>query len=541
MGTSEEGKKRGNKDTHKFLSETNDFDSLRRLLRSIYMYGSRSTQDMVTDGISRHKKRRMDDFQKSFSLFFNTEDDEKFFFHNHPERKQDKRLMKMRHDRFTVAYNYLAEAYVQHTVSPTEIISFVYLLEAFRFMRQARTKKKECLLPVKDTDSCFMNIKNSLTDACAMPTLTNLYVLVIDLYNMSFEFAAPGILDNSQENAGNEDNIISQEQFRAQLNKLYELGYLKRWEEKGTFLYGPVQDVFDEEDEELKKEYLDGLDLLTEFFCDHSPVSIPGYYLREKVLREKNDATVLDADYSLKTGSRCFLKNARLQNILDDDTVWTLLSYIRNLTPVSYVYSSKDVYSEDRVTALPIKIVLDKAYGRSYLFCRKYKVSKDGIFSRKGEYAFHRTDRIFDIKEDTGHSKKEILGFMGNGADNMPDDDIRSKLEDIYEDKKKNSWTVSSHGSGMTKVLIHFRTEPEKVHDLMLQVDETRSLGEITDLNSEEGTFDFRAEVRNYAEMIPWVAGFGSLATVDRTESPELYSKIIENSREALKLYGQSL
>lgn len=536
------------KNTSGFLCETNDFDSMRRMLRAIYMYGSRSTQDMENDGIIIQSKRSMDNYQKRFDLFFNTEDEEWFSFHKHPERKQDKKLMKMRHDRFHLSYNYFAEAYAQHTVSPAEIISFIYLLEAFRFMQQPEVNKPECVLTEQGMEDYISFRDNSLKKARRLPSLNNLYDLAMDIYGMNFQLAVSEKKDkkNDKKNDGkndekNDEYVISIEQFRAQLNILHELGYLKRKEEKGMFLYEPVPDIFDVGDETMKDEYLDCLDLLIEFFCDHAPVEIPGHYLREKVMREKNDPAAIDRDYNVKTRNRCFMKNARLQNILDDDAVWTLLSFMHDMKPVCYTYSAKDIYSENKVTVFPIKIVMDRTYGRSYLFGRKYIINKNGSFSRKGEYIFHRTDRIFDINEVTGHGKNECLGFIVRDAEHMPEADIRSRLDMAYENEKANSWAVSSAGGKNRNILVHFNTDPDQVHDLLASVTESCPFGDISNFDPKAGTFDFRTVVRNYADMIPWVAGFGSSAMVDRTESPELYGKIMENSREALELYGQSL
>lgn len=525
------------KNTKGFLCETNDFDLLRRLLRPIYMYGSRSSKDMESDGIVINKKRSIDDFQKRFDLYFNTDNDKSFLFHEHPGRKngQNRKLMKMKHDRFFMSHNYLAEAYAQHTILPEAIISYVYLLEAFRFIHIYNTNWSDKALLKELTERGFQ--KQVIEAASEKPSLENLYNLIIEIYNMNLRLCDPFYDADIFY-----DDVLSKEQFRKQLNSLHELGYLKIRKQGNAFLYEPPFDILGELfNEDMKDCYLDDLDLLSEFFCDHAPLTVPGYFLRETIARKKNSIDSFNTDYTSTLKNRCFIKNSRIQNILDDDTVWTLLSFIRDQKPVNYAYSSHDTANETIVTAFPIKIVSDMTYGRRYLFCRRYIVSKTGMLSKKGEYTFHRIDRIFNVSEAKGYVKSSYLGFLKTDTDQLSSSEIREKLEAEYKKASKHSWSVNNTGHKDINILIHFHADENDVNALMEKVISSIPFGEIINLDTTKGSFDFRVSVRNYADMIPWVAGFGRYAEVDRQESPELYEIILKNSQEALKLYGQSV
>lgn len=347
-------------------------------------------------------------------------------------------------------------------------------------------------------------------------------------------------LPQSYNNLSGNMFTIQKDEILNKINSLIDIGYLEQevYEEKDnktnisikkrkTFdnriFFHLTKDIFDLSAHDINDSYLESLSLLTDFFYNISPLSLPGYLLsntlntyispdiqrfRVTPLSEKNVKASFESDHIF------YYRWAHLHNILDDDIKWTVLHAINNKHSINYIYKKSEY------TVYPIKLVVDCQYGRDYLFAYS-----------NASNSFHniRIDAISNINEIADENSD--ISEQNCKSTSLP----THNLQAIYDEQHKFCWNVniSDHTE---KVLIHFRFSNEKIMEsVRRKVLATGRHGRISD-TGQQG-FDFSVEVYDPVEMIPWIRQFGEYAVVDSTMCPDLFKRVQSDYKEILSQY----
>lgn len=121
------------KDIHGFLNEVDNYNHIRNLVNIIYLRGSMSSGDLFESGRLNVSKRTIDDSTRRLRNYFTILDESSYDTHQHPGRKKDRKIPHLRHDLLLTSCNYLANTFRQHTISPADVIFYLYFLQIISF------------------------------------------------------------------------------------------------------------------------------------------------------------------------------------------------------------------------------------------------------------------------------------------------------------------------------------------------------------------------------------------------------------------------
>lgn len=189
--------------------------------------------------------------------------------------------------------------------------------------------------------------------------------------------------------------------------------------------------------------------------------------------------------------------------ILDEFHVWPFLSAIHSRNKINVTCTKKDSGEVQKVNIknlIPISIVYDTLYGRSYFFV--YDEKKLIIKS-------FRADRIFNV--ENSNEKFDICNADFNLC-------VKK-----FNEKIKTAWNVSIEDSLYT-VKLKFKNKPSVYHRL---INEKRH-GTIS--KTDEKYLYFEINVNNYIEMKSWILSYGSDCVV--LEPSDLKNNIISTLME---------
>ena len=181
--------------------------------------------------------------------------------------------------------------------------------------------------------------------------------------------------------------------------------------------------------------------------------------------------------------------------ILDELHIWEVVSALSENRYIDMKYCSQ--YSEnfeDVNNLIPLKIIYDNLYGRSYLFTYNEKLDSIANF---------RFDRIYSIS-------------MGK---NRFDTDLAKQQKEQLENILKTAWLVSMNEE-TEHVVIKFRNTTA----LRERVKNEGRHGSITDIS--EDFFTYEIDVNDSYEMINWILNFSDDCKVEQPK--HLVEKIVE-------------
>ncbi|MBR1532359.1 MAG: WYL domain-containing protein, partial [Eubacterium sp.] len=181
--------------------------------------------------------------------------------------------------------------------------------------------------------------------------------------------------------------------------------------------------------------------------------------------------------------------------ILDEFHIWTAISAITDKKNVDIIYCPPDITATDSIDincVLPLRIVFDNLYGRSFLVVFDYKYNN---------YSTLRFDRIYHME-------------IANSANPLLFEEKRS----VSDKKLETAWLIDLFSEPQT-VKLEFIND-DAVYNRV--VNEGRH-GVIDERN--ETSFTFIIDVNNPREMINWILSFGEYCKV--IEPTELQKEII--------------
>ena len=488
------------KNTSTFLNDIKNYDIIRNVIRHIYMYGNYSKGDIVKNNIVK-SERSLYDILKRIENYL---DGEYLRTHKLPNRKKDKNGYRLRYDPFLCPINYLADTYQNCSYVIEDFIFYFTLMQSFTN-------------PITEAYSHF-EIEDYSDDVSELDeyseyTYDELIGNITDVLNANEDILQ--IIGQSIVTTTTAEDIFTAAKARDRFNELLDLGIISHI---GNNMYRLTDDIFEYCDPNILKN----LQLMTQFFYNFMFLSVPGYYLSFTITEyiNANYYNRIDTFFNKQENPVFFYKNNRLQNVIDDDVLWFILCAIHNLDAIKYKYRTKKGNIIE-IDAFPIKVVIDKQYGRHYYYGYNYAYDN---------YFIQRIDAISGITFSKKYSKKNKLSFLPDCSI-----DAHKKIDTIYREKMKFVWNITTSET-TTTVLIHFTFPKSDYSKLLNRLIATGRNGNIEKIS--ENSIDYSIKVQSEREMIPWIRSFGSYAVVDKSTNPDLYSKIKNDCKEALKRYG---
>lgn len=289
-----------------------------------------------------------------------------------------------------------------------------------------------------------------------------------------------------------EDDEIFDPMLRNRLQDMTELGLLECQQNK----YRLSQDILSKlTSEELLKIYE-----LLELCRDIFPISSLGYSL-QWLIREYIKFWRNENFYGVSIFG---VEDIFLQNILNDEIFYKLIIAIeqRNFIKIQFAYSEKFFY------VAPLKIILDRQYGRQYIF----------YANETGITFIRRLDAIINL---------EIV------KDKFYDDTDFIIAEKILDDV----WCVALNSSyaKKNKILVEIDFEIEDTLDcrVLNRLEFEKHSGKIEKFNEKHWLFS--VEVIEPRELIPWIRSFGKYAKVRPSNFHNL-SELLEKNHSNLKV-----
>ena len=490
------------KNTHAFQNDIKHYNKIRDILRYLYMFGSSSKEELV------EKK-----LVKSISSFYDVRqrienyiDGEYLQEHKSTEKGTGKKFRFM-YDPFRCPVNYLAETYQNCSYVTDDIIFYFCLMQAF-----VDPDYPERPYDYLDNDSIFDDDEIIETDDNV--AITDLVTIVKNIYknNQTILEELNGVIPNYEHN----EKLFTWARIKARITELVDLGLLV---ESSKNRYSLSSDIF----ADIEADDLSAIQLMTQFYYNCTFLTVPGFYLSSTIGAYSQSAYSKETDsfFNKQENPVFFYKNHRLQNVIDDDITWQILTAIHKKSVITYSYKTKDgeVLKFD---VLPMKIIIDRQYGRQYFFCYNYNDQK---------YYMPRISSVSDITIKKNFDKKRIYEILTD-ADIT---DIHAAYNRIYNEQIKYVWNIAL-GETISTVNIHFSFPEEEYTKMLSRLIATKHQGSITELGN--GKVDFTVDTCNELELVPWIRGFGSYAVVDKITNPELADKLKSNLEEALKQYG---
>lgn len=490
------------KNTNKFQNLIKNYDLIREMIRHIYMYGNYSKGDIVKNNIIK-SERSVYDMIKRIENYLGS----KYLkTHNLPNRKKDKRGYRFKYDPFQCPINYLADTYQNCSYVIEDFIFYFTLLQSINPYKKYNSYKKHGL------EDYFEDVSElTIDDSFGYDKLVSSIHEVL----MANEDILQQIGQSSSEQIQDAEILITPAKARDRLNELIELGII---EKNNDNRYSLARDIF----ESFEIESLDELLLMVQFFYNFTELCIPGYYLATTINQYiiSNSFNTSHSFHNEQTNPVFFYQNNNIQNVIDDDIFWFIICAIDQLKPITYKYKNKEGIVNN-YEVFPMKIVVEKQYGRHYFYGYNYAY---------GNFIIQRLDSISSIGYSKMKNKVEIFCFLKNTKDNY-----KEQINKLYNKKMAHVWNIAT-SKKMTNVTIHFSFPDKKYDKLYNRLLSTGRDGIIT--KTGKNTFDYSILVQSQFEMKPWIRSFGAYATVDKVLNPLLFEDIKKDYRRALNSYG---
>lgn len=491
------------KNTHAFQNDIKHYDKIRDILRYLYMYGGSTKEELVEKKLA-----------KSISSFYDIKqrlenyiDGEFFEEHKSPEKGAGKKYRFM-YDPFKCPVNYLAETYQNCSYVIDDVIFYFCLMQAFTDTNMAMTPYSYYEKSEEDPYDYTIPVDASFT-------INELVSQISIIFEKNQEMLSE--LNNIHTNELHIEQLFTVPKIRARVKELVDLGILVSVSKD---YYRLSSDIF----ADLSSDELSDLQLMVQFFYNCSFLTVPGFYLSSTIAEysQANFLSETDNFFNKQENPVFFYKNNRLQTVIDDDIMWTLLNAIHRKEVVHFTYKSKSGALQE-YDILPMKIVIDKQYGRQYFFGYNYSYNN---------FIMHRISAITNISISKKIKPEHRFCFI---SDNEKEQDIHYIYNKLYNENIHNVWNIAL---GETEINVHITFSfPKKEYGMLFsQLKSSLHHGKIREL--ENGVIDFNIITKNELELVPWIRSFGAYAVVDSTQNPILANKIKNDWKEALAQYG---
>ncbi len=494
------------KNTNTFLNDIKNYDLIRNVIRHMFMYGNYSKGDIVNQKLVKSERS----FYDTIKRIENYLGKEYLDIHKLPNRKKDKNGYRIKYDIFQCPTNYLTSVYQNCSYVIEDFIFYFTYLQAFKLNS---TDIPYTLISTsnEDLDHSDLTIHSDFSYDELIGTIRDLLNTNEEIIRFTKNINSP-LIDDAE-------NIITSAKAYDRFQELKELGLIVQ---SGYFNGKPYYKLGTDIFAACSLEELEQLHLMTQFFYNYLFIAIPGYYLAttlDQYISSNFFNKTKSQFHNLQNNNIFFYKNPTIQTVIDDNILWDILMAIHQMTPISYNYKGKSGHIS-QVTAYPIKVIVDKQYGRHYFYGYNYQYAN---------FFTQRIDYISDIKLLTDF-KDDRFPFL-----ETPQDNIRMQLTEIYEKNMANVWNIATSPHASTSVTIHFYFEPKDYQRGLYHVLSTKRHGHV--IEKGNGHFTFTITVQDEMEMVPWIRSFGKNAKVDPHTNFELHQKMRTDYKETLKQY----
>ncbi|WP_026527779.1 helix-turn-helix transcriptional regulator [Butyrivibrio sp. VCD2006] len=363
------------------------------------------------------------------------------------------------------------------------------------FIQKRRVDKKAVLYC---TYHGMEDSRNYLAD-----TYRNKSFTALDI--MAFFFVQQLLAETEEMTAGeilealpslNDDAVFTKDNLRVKLDELVEKGFITTTKRGRSVKYRLCKDIWEDfSDEEL----LDIFNYL-EFMKNVSPIGMPYFFLQDKLkLYLKSSRDIDSSDYKVFS-----FKHNHLYNILDNDVLLEILKAKQKKRLLKVTYNNK----QKENTIIVGEIIHDSVYGRQYLHCYLLESKRTSVI---------RIDRI-DEASDIG---------------DLDDNEIR--IQDGMRNFSDYCWCTSSTESGPSEIVIHFMFDEENEGYIKNRILNEGHGGVLTKIR--DGIYEYRLNIGDPDEMIPWIRSFGQRAKVISSGERKTEEKLKDDWKRALEKY----
>ena len=364
-----------------------------------------------------------------------------------------------------------------------------------KFIRKRRVNKKVLLY-------CSYNSMDSkgnyLADTYRNKSFTALDVMsfffIQQMLNATVEMTASQILDSLP--LVNERVVFTKDNLRVKLDELVEKGFITASKRGRTVIYRLSEDIWSVfEDDEL----IDRCTYL-QFMKNVSPIEMPYYFVYDKLALYLQVERKIDvSEYEVFS-----FKHNHLFNSLDNDILLDILRAKKQCALLTVSFYTK----QNDIRVIPGEVIHDSVYGRQYLSCYNIDTEKETIL---------RMDKI----------KRVSCGRRMNSSEKKRSAEMTSRLS--------KSWCISKTEHGPEEIIIHFIFNEEKEPFVLSRIVNEGHGGVIRQIHKD--IYEYRLQVEDPDEMIPWIRSFGERAKVISSGNSETKKKIADDWKKALAKY----
>ncbi|RKD25201.1 Predicted DNA-binding transcriptional regulator YafY, contains an HTH and WYL domains [Caminicella sporogenes DSM 14501] len=410
------------------------YDTIRNVLRHLYIYGCYGREDFESIGISG---RKYDNERRRILYFIDQELVNENFISN-------KKYIGFKYDMFKTAENFLVNSYLIKTFTVNDI-NYFFLIQQ--------------ILNVENRELSMKEIMDNLSE-----------ILSVD---------------------------IDMSTIRRKINKMIEQGIIVTRNVKNRKVFNLVEDFFKDftNDEIVKIFYA------VQFYSNLALISVPGYYLMDTIKNYLKH----ERNYDFNEKEIYIFKHHLLNRIIDDEVVTCILNCIKNGRKMKFYYRNE---KNPRVV-IPLKIITEYCYGRQYLF---------SLDEMSNKCSLYRLDKINKFSEAG---------------------DIGTKVNfEKYNKFIENSWcaVLLNENQGLIEVEIDFFIDESEEGYILQRILKEGKWGTLDKI--EKGKYLYKIKVTDPNELIPWIRSFAGFAKVRKSDNHNLYEKIENDWKEALKNYG---
>lgn len=297
--------------------------------------------------------------------------------------------------------------------------------------------------------------------------------------------------------------------IQRRLETLRDIGFVDIFED-GKKKYSLTENILDE----LNEDEIQTLIQTLYFFRGVSPLTSQAIFTIE-TLKEFAEFS----DFKINSEDVYFFKNNHLNNILNDNDIYNIITAINNSLILTLTINDKKDTDEKtqkakKVDAVPFKIFTEHKHGRQYLFYFDLNNNKptniiiDDISCKITENKFDINDykSCLDLIEKS-YSMTQLYD-LENPLDAKP---ILVEVDFKFDDEKTC----------------------KKIRGTVLK---SKRQGYVTDVTNTQ--FLYSIEVLSPTEMIPYIRSFGNYASVRKSDKHDLYFKINEDWSNLKNAYG---
>ena len=309
-----------------------------------------------------------------------------------------------------------------------------------------------------------------------------------------------GVGENEDFIPGENIGTLNAANLRNRLQDLEAWGYIHQEQDESVTYYALDEDMW----EGFTDEELEGLLDYLGYLKNVVPLEMPYYYLNRKLQLYLKDERGLDLYNTVPFQ----FKHNHLFVILDNDILLELLRAKKADSAIVITYAGGNKKDSIESEVKVYEVIHDAVSGRQYAVCEE--TTSKRLFNA-------RLDRI--LKVSRVPSAQE---------DRFTENTRQQEIEEFMD----SCWCVSA-AEKTQEVVIDFHFDKEKEGYIYKRIVEEGHGGYLKQL--KDGCYEYRLDVQDPGEMVPWIRSFGERAEV--CAPTWLREKMSREWKEALKAY----